>query len=115
MKIPKVKTQRKHNTSEAGVSGYKTENGIQGANFQQMNIEQQNQENINTEVKSLKTKKIKVKKEKKAEIKIKDTKMLKKKAINYLKLWKKDKSNWKFEKLRQIWLLQNMFNEAMVI
>ncbi|XP_069701161.1 protein cholesin [Periplaneta americana] len=31
------------------------------------------------------------------------------KCLSYLKKWHEDRQNWKFEKLRQIWLLQNMF------
>lgn len=30
-------------------------------------------------------------------------------ALNYLSLWKHAKSEWKFEKLKQIWLQQNLF------
>ena len=33
----------------------------------------------------------------------------KEKSVNYLKQWQRDRQNWKFEKLRQIWLLKNMF------
>lgn len=37
------------------------------------------------------------------------------KAISYLETWKNDKDKWKFEKLTQIWLFKNMFDENMVI
>lgn len=36
------------------------------------------------------------------------------KALAYLKRWKEDKQNWKFEKLTQLWLLKNMFNHDLV-
>lgn len=37
------------------------------------------------------------------------------KAISYLETWKNDRNKWKFEKLTQIWLFKNMFDENMVI
>ena len=30
-------------------------------------------------------------------------------ALQYLDQWTNDKSNWKFQKLRQIWLIENMY------
>jgi len=33
------------------------------------------------------------------------------KALEFLKRWKNDRSDWKFEKLRQVWLLTNILNE----
>lgn len=36
------------------------------------------------------------------------------KCISYLKRWHEDRQNWKFEKLRQIWLLQNMLDPSKV-
>ncbi len=35
-------------------------------------------------------------------------------AINYLRTWKSDRSNWKFNKVRQVWLLKNMYKESQV-
>ena len=35
-------------------------------------------------------------------------------AIEYLKQWHIDRDNWKFQKVRQVWLLHNMFNESLV-
>lgn len=32
------------------------------------------------------------------------------KALRYLKTWMEDRSNWKFEKCRQIWLLHNAYD-----
>jgi len=32
------------------------------------------------------------------------------KCLNYLSIWKHSRSDWKFEKLRQVWLQQNMFD-----
>ncbi|KAJ9583527.1 hypothetical protein L9F63_022145 [Diploptera punctata] len=34
----------------------------------------------------------------------------KNRSIDYLKTWDTNRHNWKFEKLRQIWLFKNMFN-----
>ena len=34
-------------------------------------------------------------------------------AVTYLHKWKKDRTNWNFQKVRQVWLLQNMYS-AMV-
>eukprot|EP00736_Rhodelphis_marinus_P012347 Rmarinus@m.3616 len=31
-------------------------------------------------------------------------------ALEYLEQWDKDRKNWKFQKVRQTWLLQHMFN-----
>ncbi|XP_065226167.1 dentin sialophosphoprotein [Planococcus citri] len=36
------------------------------------------------------------------------------KASSYLKCWKEDRQNWKFEKLTQLWLIKNMLQEDMV-
>jgi WKF domain len=36
------------------------------------------------------------------------------KAIDYLRTWKSDRSVWKFQKVRQIWLLANMYDEVKV-
>ena len=36
-------------------------------------------------------------------------------AITYLLAWKEDKKKWKFKKLRQTWLLQNMYNKNKVL
>ncbi|CAH1985670.1 unnamed protein product [Acanthoscelides obtectus] len=33
-------------------------------------------------------------------------------ALNYLSKWKHSRSDWKFEKLKQIWLQQNLYDEA---
>lgn len=38
----------------------------------------------------------------------------KEKCMNYLKRWHDDRRNWKFEKLRQIWLFQNMLDPSKV-
>ncbi|VDI75338.1 Hypothetical predicted protein [Mytilus galloprovincialis] len=35
-------------------------------------------------------------------------------AIAYLKLWKKNREEWKFQKVRQVWLLSNMLDSEMV-
>lgn len=36
-------------------------------------------------------------------------------AIDYLVLWKEDRSGWSFKKSRQIWLLKNMYDETKVV
>jgi len=36
------------------------------------------------------------------------------KALAYLKLWKTDKPNWKFEKCRQIWLIHNAYDHKRI-
>lgn len=36
------------------------------------------------------------------------------KNLNYLSLWKHNKSEWKFEKLKQNWLQKHMFDEDMI-
>ncbi|XP_012215585.1 uncharacterized protein C7orf50 homolog isoform X2 [Linepithema humile] len=33
------------------------------------------------------------------------------KALNYVSMWKHSRSEWKFEKLRQIWLMDNLLDE----
>lgn len=38
----------------------------------------------------------------------------KEKCMNYLKIWHNDRQNWKFEKLRQIWLFRNMLDSSKV-
>ena len=38
----------------------------------------------------------------------------KEKCMNYLKRWHDDRQNWKFEKLRQIWLFRNMLDPSQV-
>ncbi|KAI9281751.1 hypothetical protein BC943DRAFT_329508 [Umbelopsis sp. AD052] len=35
-------------------------------------------------------------------------------AIDYLRTWKSDRSGWKFQKVRQIWLLANMYDEVKI-
>ena len=35
-------------------------------------------------------------------------------AIDYLKQWNTDRESWKFQKVRQVFLLQNMFNTSLV-
>ena len=35
-------------------------------------------------------------------------------SIEYLELWHEDKDHWKFNKNRQVWLLQNMFHPSSI-
>ncbi|XP_044748245.1 uncharacterized protein C7orf50 homolog isoform X2 [Coccinella septempunctata] len=36
------------------------------------------------------------------------------KALNYLSKWKHARSEWKFEKLRQVWLVQNIYDSGKI-
>lgn len=36
-------------------------------------------------------------------------------AIEYLLNWKKNRSEWSFKKVRQVWLLKNLYDESKVI
>lgn len=44
------------------------------------------------------------------EKKLKAELALQQKCLNYISQWKHNRSEWKFEKLKQVWLQQNMFN-----
>lgn len=35
-------------------------------------------------------------------------------AVEYLKQWKNERTVWKFQKVRQVWLLQNMYDQALL-
>ncbi|XP_069123897.1 cholesin-like isoform X2 [Argopecten irradians] len=35
-------------------------------------------------------------------------------SINYLKTWSDDNANWKFQKVRQVWLLQHMYDDSKI-
>ncbi|KAH8552500.1 hypothetical protein BGW37DRAFT_489225 [Umbelopsis sp. PMI_123] len=35
-------------------------------------------------------------------------------AIDYLRTWKSDRASWKFQKVRQIWLLANLYDEVKI-
>lgn len=35
-------------------------------------------------------------------------------AVEYLRAWKSDRSSWKFQKVRQTWLLSNLYDEVKV-
>ncbi|KAL3266606.1 hypothetical protein HHI36_010770 [Cryptolaemus montrouzieri] len=39
---------------------------------------------------------------------------LQQKALTYLSKWKYDRTNWKFEKLTQIWLLHNLYDSSKI-
>lgn len=36
------------------------------------------------------------------------------KALNYVSMWKHSRSEWKFEKLKQIWLMDNLLDESSI-
>ncbi|KAL5018847.1 hypothetical protein ScPMuIL_004569 [Solemya velum] len=65
-------------------------------------------------------KKKKEKKKKKAEEKKNKKELDEKKesaktpALEYLKQWKSDRKNWKFQKVRQVWVLQHMYDDAQI-
>jgi hypothetical protein len=82
----------------------KGENNIQKVEYSS-NIE------LGSEVKKRKQKKRKKTKNIKA---VDNSNGNKEKCISYLKRWHEDKQNWKFEKLRQIWLFQNMLDPSKV-
>ncbi|XP_046993573.1 uncharacterized protein C7orf50 [Schistocerca americana] len=63
--------------------------------------------------KGIKRKKEKIKKLK-TEPKTRDEVLVQKKALTYLKQWHRDRGNWKFEKLKQIWLIQNMLDASKI-
>lgn len=58
----------------------------------------------------------KKKKSKKAvvEVKPKDEAWNQERSLEYLELWKNDRETWKFHKLRQIWLVDNMLDSSKV-
>ncbi|XP_073947485.1 uncharacterized protein [Choristoneura fumiferana] len=75
---------------------------------------------IPTESDSKKGKKSKrqIKKEKfiqrQAEAQAASKDQLKTQCLTYLSQWKHDKQNWKFMKVKQVWLFKNKFNPALV-
>lgn len=48
------------------------------------------------------------------EKKLKAELAMQQKCLNYLSLWKHNRQEWKFEKLRQVWLQQNLYNKAKI-
>lgn len=72
--------------------------------------------NIISEINSFQkgNKKRKSKKEKKIEKHNEDSKLVQQQCIEYLRKWKNDKNNWKFEKAKQIRLLSYMFDSTKV-
>ncbi|XP_072385447.1 uncharacterized protein [Diabrotica undecimpunctata] len=46
--------------------------------------------------------------------KLKATLVTQESVLNYLSKWKHSRSEWKFEKLKQIWLSQNLFDSAKI-
>lgn len=50
----------------------------------------------------------------KAENKLKSETQMQQKALNYLSLWKHNRNEWKFEKLRQVWVQNHMFDKVSV-
>lgn len=46
--------------------------------------------------------------------KMKSDLAIQEKTFNYLSKWKHNRNEWKFEKLKQIWLQQNLFNSAKI-
>ncbi|KAH0540773.1 uncharacterized protein C7orf50 homolog [Cotesia glomerata] len=52
--------------------------------------------------------------EKNAQIKLASKQEAMDKALNYVSMWKHAKSQWKFEKLKQIWLMDNLLDQEYV-
>ncbi|GLV44806.1 uncharacterized protein CBL_14623 [Carabus blaptoides fortunei] len=50
----------------------------------------------------------------KAENKLKSETQMQQKALNYLSLWKHNRNDWKFEKLRQVWVQNHMFDKVCI-
>lgn len=50
----------------------------------------------------------------KTELKQKGETITQERALNYLSRWKHNKEEWKFEKLRQVWLQNHMFDSSAV-
>ncbi|XP_011502281.1 PREDICTED: uncharacterized protein C7orf50 homolog [Ceratosolen solmsi marchali] len=81
------------------------------------NITQSNEEKVdkdNTDVKKNEPSKRQLKKEK-AEVRALEAKeankqVIAQKALNYVSQWKHVRNEWKFEKLKQIWLMDNLLN-----
>lgn len=66
-------------------------------------------------IKKLKSKKNKLKNSKKCEANAAATNTpLQERAIEYMLQWKNDRSNWKFNKKSQIWLIKNTYDPAKV-
>ncbi|XP_011176199.1 uncharacterized protein C7orf50 homolog [Solenopsis invicta] len=76
-------------------------------------------EDLNENVKTEKTpskRQLKREKAEKAEIEMRQSRKLnaKKTALNYLSKWKNCRNEWKFEKLKQIWLMDNLLDETCI-
>ncbi|XP_022910322.1 cholesin [Onthophagus taurus] len=68
---------------------------------------------------SKKTESIRSRKRKKYQLLLEEKKLkselnLQQKCLNYLSQWKHSKDTWKFEKLKQVWIQQNMFNQVKI-
>ncbi|KAJ3658676.1 hypothetical protein Zmor_010401 [Zophobas morio] len=77
------------------------------------------EENTNEPSESKKKESIRAQKRKKYAQLLQDKKLqaelgLQQKSLNYLSKWKHSRSEWKFEKLRQIWLQQSMYDSSKV-
>jgi len=75
-------------------------------------------EDAQTEVVKKKPSKRQLKKEKaeKREAEVKEASKMQAigKALNYVSKWKHARSEWKFEKVKQIWLINNLLNDAYI-
>ena len=68
-----------------------------------------------TEVESEQSDTVKKKKKKKSKYQLGEaSKAALHPGVDYLRTWHFDRRNWNFKKVRQVWLLQNMFDQEQV-
>jgi hypothetical protein len=95
------------------VSGEEEENKESKRKSRSKWLEGGKSNDIEQEPQPKRKKKSKTKKAKKMEM-LQNSDGNKEKCISYLKRWHEDRQNWKFEKLRQIWLFRNMLDPLKV-
>lgn len=112
-KNKKVPTDKKRDITDQAVV---TESGTESVN-KELGVEE---EELDPEKAAIREKKREKRKQKKqAKLKLKEENAARagssqKSASEYLNQWKNNKSEWKFLKVRQVWLLQNMYDQKMV-
>lgn len=107
---PPKKKKRKEkikNTSDTEISNQDQENNADSPISKATKTEGEKEE-------SIRTKKRKKHAQLLADKKMKAELALQQKCLNYLSLWKHNRNEWKFEKLRQVWLQQNMFDPSKI-
>lgn len=121
---PKKKKKRKQKIEEEGTKAKKQKaddtTETQDEETDEPHQENESAENLNTVKPEVKPEdSIRAKKRRKhaalmQEKKLKAELALQQKCLNYLSQWKHNKSEWKFEKLKQVWLQQNMLSAEKV-